>query len=92
MFSKKIFCERLKAERLRLNLTQSQLGEPLGFRKQYISRWEKGEQEPTIANLVILAVFFDCSLDYLTGRADNPLSHKSSGSDEEELATRYVTS
>ena len=33
IFSKSIFCERLKAERLKLNHSQAQLGDALGLYK-----------------------------------------------------------
>lgn len=75
MYKKEIFCERLKAERLKRKLTQAEVGENFKFPKQYISRWEKGEQEPNISTLVSLADYFNVSLDYLVGRSDEPTRH-----------------
>lgn len=76
IFSKNIFCERLKDERTKRKLTQAQVGENFSFPKQYISRWEKGEQEPNLKTLVDLADYFNVSLDYLTGRTNNPEINK----------------
>ena len=70
IFSKKIFCERLKLERMKLGLTQVQIGEALEIPKQYISRWEKGEQSPTLPTLFKLCRYYGVSADYLLGLTD----------------------
>ncbi|QRY31159.1 helix-turn-helix domain-containing protein [Variovorax sp. PDNC026] len=48
-------------------LTQKQLGEALGITNRTIIRWEQGEGEPGIADLLILARFFGVSIDQLIG-------------------------
>lgn len=35
-------------------------------------RYEYGTREPAYQKLIALADFFDVSLDYLTGRSDDP--------------------
>lgn len=37
-----------------------------------ISRYENGEREPSIADLIQIADYFDVSIDYLLERTDNP--------------------
>lgn len=37
-----------------------------------ISRYETGEREPGIAELIRIADFFGVSVDYLLGLTDNP--------------------
>jgi len=48
-------------------LTQKQLGEALGITPRTIIRWEQGEGEPGIADLLTLARFFGVSIDQLVG-------------------------
>lgn len=76
MFNKTIFCERLKALRIQQNLSQSQFGTMLGMSKPAISDIERGRRTTTIEKLVEIADYFDVSIDFLTGRCDNPNSHK----------------
>lgn len=40
-------CESIKALRLQMGLTQSELAQELGVRQQTVSEWEKGVYEPT---------------------------------------------
>lgn len=41
-----------------------------------ISRYETGEREPGIEELIKIADFFNISVDYLLGRTDDPRLHK----------------
>jgi len=70
MNTKEIFCNRLKGIRKDKKLTQTEVGRALNVPKQYISRWEKGEQEPNITTLYQLATYYECSLDYLFGLSE----------------------
>jgi transcriptional regulator with XRE-family HTH domain len=74
MFSKELFCKRLKALRLEKKLTLEQLGLLFDVTKQTTSRWETGDRIPSIEILCILADYFNVSLDYLTGRTDEPVN------------------
>lgn len=62
---------RLKELREDKNLSQSGVAVEIGTNQRNISRWEKGENEPTAGFLIKLADFFDCSIDYLVGREDD---------------------
>ena len=63
---------RIKELRKRRNITQLKLAMDLHTTQNTISRYEKGEREPNIDELVKLADYFGVSLDYLLERTDNP--------------------
>lgn len=67
----------LKKLRLEKGLTQAELGKLIGNKQNTISYWEKGTYDIDNENLQRLAVFFNCSTDYLLGKTeirnqDNP--------------------
>lgn len=39
-----------------------------GLNPDAVRRYERGEAEPTLSSLILLADYFEVSLDYLTGR------------------------
>ena len=63
---------RLKELRERRRMSQVFLGMELGMNQNTISRYETGTREPSNAELIIIADYFDVSIDYLLGRTDNP--------------------
>jgi len=65
--------ERIRAQRLRLQMSQKQLGESVGQDQAYISRLERGEiTDITVRTLERLADTLQCSTDYLLGREPAP--------------------
>ncbi len=44
----------------------------LNMAQNTISRYESGEREPGISELILIADYFNISIDYLLGRTDNP--------------------
>lgn len=64
------FAERLKSERLNLNLKQNELAEKLFLDRTSISKYETGKQIPETPTLEKLANFFDVSVDYLLGKTE----------------------
>lgn len=62
---------RIKELRDEKRLSQKFLAEKIGTSQRNIGRWENGENEPTYGQLVKLADFFNCSIDYLVGREDD---------------------
>ncbi|MDR7871370.1 MAG: helix-turn-helix transcriptional regulator [Tissierellaceae bacterium] len=72
MFSNKIFSTRIKEQRLKKNLKQSELGKIVGLSDNAISDIERGYRLTTIDKIVDLADYFEVSIDYLVGRTDNP--------------------
>ena len=61
------FGKQLRALREEKEMSQSDLAAVLRTSKQNISRWEKGQFEPSQEATLILARFFGVSIDYLFG-------------------------
>lgn len=53
-------------------LSASKVSAETGVSTGNISDWKKGRSMPTAQKLDILAEYFNCSVDYLLGRTDNP--------------------
>ena len=64
--------EKLREERNARNLTQVQVAEKLGVKKQSVCNWENDNVPPSVEMLRRLAVYYSCSVDSLldmdTGR------------------------
>ena len=63
---------RIKEVRKQRNITQLKLAMDLHTTQNTISRYESGEREPGISELVKLADYFGVSVDYLLERTENP--------------------
>lgn len=63
-----MLANRLKYLRQTRELSQVQLAEKLGVKKQSISNWENDNIVPSIEMLVKIADFFGVSTDYLLER------------------------
>ncbi len=50
--------QRIKAERLRCQMTQEFVAERLGVSRQAVSKWESGKSDPSTTNLLALAKLF----------------------------------
>ncbi|MBR2322710.1 MAG: helix-turn-helix transcriptional regulator [Clostridia bacterium] len=61
------FKQRLKELRTEKGVTQIQIAKIVNMSKMAISHWEKGNSEPSIEQLKILANYFDVTVDYLIG-------------------------
>ena len=59
---------RLRMERARVKLTQAQVAEKTELTAAAICQYENGDRTPTIQKLQSLAMLYNVSLDYLTGR------------------------
>lgn len=62
---------RLKQLRKERKISQLQLAFELNVSQNTISRYETGEREPGIAELIKMADFFNVSVDYLLERTNN---------------------
>ncbi|MDW0089313.1 helix-turn-helix domain-containing protein [Clostridioides sp. ES-S-0145-01] len=60
--------DRIKEERLKLNLNQVELAKIFNVTKQTVSNWESGNRIPDTLMLTKLADFFNISVDSLLGR------------------------
>ena len=73
------FSSRLKAIRTERRVYQREVAEALGISVRAYQTYESGECEPSIANLIALADYFQVSTDYLLGRTDEPDCTKDRG-------------
>lgn len=63
----KIFGENLKTLRLIKGLGQVALAKELNVSKGIISLWENGLREPNMSNLIVIAKYFNVTIDSLVG-------------------------
>lgn len=70
------FSERLQQLKTERGLLQKNIAADNNVSLRAYQYYERGEREPTLSILLSLANYFDVSLDYLTGRTENPNSHK----------------
>lgn len=61
------FGTTLKELRIENGLSQTELGQKLGYCNQTISFWENGQREPSLDALVSVATYFGVSTDFLLG-------------------------
>ncbi len=63
---------RLKQLRKAKGLSQQRLATDLNTNQNTISRYETGERQPSIDELIRIADYFNVSVDYLLERTDCP--------------------
>ena len=63
---------RLKEIRIKSGVSQLKLAMDLNMNQNTISRYENQERQAGYNELIVLADYFDVSIDYLLGRTDNP--------------------
>ncbi|MBQ8174253.1 MAG: helix-turn-helix transcriptional regulator [Clostridia bacterium] len=66
------FYQRLMDMREDHDKTQSEIAAVLNVTQQQYSRWESGMYQKPIESYKILAVYYNASLDCLTGLVDTP--------------------
>ncbi len=67
---------RLKEIRRQKGISQLKLALDLNMNQNTISRYETGEREPGITELLQIANYFNVSVDYLLERTNNPKLNK----------------
>lgn len=70
-----IFSQRLKTLRKGKKLKQSEVAALLNVTVRHYQEIEYGKIDIPTSKLIILADYFDVSLDYLVGRSDDPTRH-----------------
>lgn len=74
-YNKEVFIlklnDRIKNERLKLNMNQVELSKIMNVSKQTVSNWENANRTPDVITLSKLADLFSCSVDYLLGRVED---------------------
>ena len=76
MSSGDIMRNNLRKLRKEHNLTQVALQMQTGIEQALLSKFENGERTPPTETLLLLADFYDVSLDYLLCRTENPRINK----------------
>ena len=66
------YYERLKDVREDHDLTQADVAEILKTTRQQVSKWETGAQMMGVDKYIILAKYYNVSVDYLLGLIDSP--------------------
>ena len=62
--------KNIKKIRVLNEYTQLKVQMETGISQSILSKYERGDLMPTTENLIILAEFYNTSLDYLTDRTD----------------------
>ena len=69
------FANRLRELRESRGYNQRQLAAVMNLAHGTIANYENGRREPDFTIAQRFAEFFNCTLDYLVGRVDNPSEH-----------------
>ena len=59
--------KKIKEERIKLGLTQEELGEKIDSTGAYVGQIERGERNASMNKIIIIAEKLNVSIDYLTG-------------------------
>ena len=65
-----VFRQRLQMLREKRQMSRKLLSELCGLSSDVIRRYERGEADPRIESLILIADFFEVTTDYLLGRTD----------------------
>lgn len=68
--------ERLRECRKKKGVKQSEVADQLSVHRSIISYYESGTRKPSLEALIMLADFYNVSLDYLVGRTDAPTTDR----------------
>ena len=67
--------ERLKRLRKERGVTAQALADAIGVKRRVLVYYESSDRDPSLESIVNIANYFDCSIDYLVGRSDDPERH-----------------
>ena len=82
--------DRIKELREDKGYTQTELANILQVSRQSLSNYENEIVEPNINTLIKMADFFNCSLDYLTGRTKEKYNLNIFDKETRELLVRLI--
>ncbi|WEG14114.1 helix-turn-helix transcriptional regulator [Pullulanibacillus sp. KACC 23026] len=82
-YLKKQMGQRIKEERLNLDLSQDALAEKLGMKRANVSNYEAGRVVPPGNILLEMSKIFNVSTDYLLCKTDTPNSDIESSLDDD---------
>lgn len=58
------------------NITPYRIAKDTGISQGLMAEYKQGIKLPAIHNLIKIADYLDCSVDYLLGRTDNPKTNR----------------
>ena len=67
-----MYFQRLKDLREDNDKNQSEIADILGIKQTQYSRYERGEREMPMHHFMVLARYYNVSLDYLAGLVETP--------------------
>ena len=76
MENKNVFHERLTELMIEKGVNTVSLAAAIGVSDETVRRWKNGERDILLSQLLKLADYFQCSLDFLTGRSDSVLDYQ----------------
>lgn len=71
-----MFTQRFNILISQKQLTAYKVAKDAGISQGLMNEYKNGVKLPTIQNLIKIADYLDCSVDYLLGRTDDPNAHK----------------
>ena len=72
-----MFWERFYDMCLQRGTKPNPLGQEIGISSGVLTKWKTEQTLPNGENLLKIANYLDCSIDYLLGRTDNPEVNRS---------------
>lgn len=84
------FATRLTHLRKDMGLTQAELAKKTGISRSVLASYEATGKTPTLERMILLAKFFNVSLDYLVGISDSKNFRNSSETEELRLSEKSI--
>lgn len=82
---------KLKAARIKANLTQEMVAEKLQVSRQTISNWENGKTYPDIISVIALSDIYAISLDALLKGDEHMIAHLEKSTNIVKSNTKLIT-
>ena len=67
-----IFCQRLRDLRIDHDKSQAEIAKIIGTSQSYYAQYENGKRIIPFERVIILAKYYNVSLDYIAGIIDTP--------------------
>ena len=66
------FCQRLRDLRIDNDKTQAEIARVIGTSQSYYAQYENGKRSIPFERVMVLAKYYNVSLDYIAGFIDTP--------------------
>ena len=70
-----IFCQRLRDLRIDNDKSQAEIAKIVGTSQSYYAQYENGKRAIPFERVILLARYYNVSLDYIAGFTDTPRKH-----------------